>query len=380
MNRLCGEAVDFLEAVCDRENALFPVSTRLVDGRYESHFRGQDALRHTIVCLLGLSEAARHEPAHSFLCEIDRLVADFVRQHGRRLSSYADLGLLLALLVATGDTGGHARSALERLRSRLVTGRVGALTMQDLSWMLWGTTTAAQNGLSGARSVAASVFRVMQEGFVHTHTQLPRHSLRRYRRNIVSFGSVAYFLRSIHDYSVAFGDTGAERSFARAVRGALALQSPSGAWPWLIDVRTGLVLDPYPVFTVHQLSMAMLFLHPAQALGLVGARRAAEASLDWMKVPNELGTALTRDDPFFIYRSIERRDRLPRARRYLRAMQISSVDVAGNAPDRACLRVNRTSQSYEWGWLLFVWSGREDPLREAPPSAVAALSDSDGCP
>ena len=60
----------------------------------------------------------------------------------------------------------------------------------------------------------------------------------------------------------------------------LGIQGSQGQWPWMISSRTSIPLDFYPVFGVHQDSMAMLFLHPALDLGLPGAAGAIERSLE----------------------------------------------------------------------------------------------------
>ena len=77
----------------------------------------------------------------------------------------------------------------------------------------------------------------------------------------------------------------------------LELQGPRGEWPWMISVRTGIPLDFYPVFGVHQDSMAMLFLLPALDDGLVDVESAIDASLAWSLGDNELGEPMYGRDP-----------------------------------------------------------------------------------
>ena len=179
------------------------------------------------------------------------------------------------------------------------------------------------------------------------------HSLRPYRRNVVSFGSLVYFLRSMHEASTTLGDERAAAAFRAGVERALGFQGPQGEWPWMIDVARGRPFDRYPVFGVHQDSMSMLFLLPAVAAGVPGASQAVERSFRWVHGENELGLPMVVDEPFFFaYRAIERDERAPKARRYARWIARSE---AGPAPSGS-LRVNRECRSYHLGWVLYAWA------------------------
>ena len=137
----------------------------------------------------------------------------------------------------------------------------------------------------------------------------------------VSFGSIVYFLRSMYEYGEAFGSDTARALFTGGVQQVLTIQGDDGGWPWMIDVRTGRPFDLYPIFTVHQDSMAMLFLLPAEREGVRGASEAIKRSLEWNFGHNELGARMVLTEPYpWIYRSIERDENWTRARRFLRGL------------------------------------------------------------
>ena len=206
---------------------------------------------------------------------------------------------------------------------------------------------------------AADDVRIDHVNLVVPSSGLPRHSTRRYRRNLVSFGGLVYFLRAMHEYEQATGDAEARSLFERGVAYALTVQGPRGEWPWLMNGASGAIVDPYPVFSVHQDSMAMLFLHPALDRGLPGAGEAVSRSVPWCFGENELGIGFYVREPFFAYRSIERDERAPRLRRYLRSVS------PGRSPFGAGhVRLNPECRSYHLGWILYAWSGR----RELAPS------------
>jgi hypothetical protein len=187
---------------------------------------------------------------------------------------------------------------------------------------------------------------------------------------VVSFGALAYFLRAMHEAADTLGSNRTRALFEDGVARAISLQGPCGEWPWMINCRTGTAVDFYPVFAVHQDSMAMLFLHPALDSGLRRAGEAIGRSLAWDFGANELGRQMFVERPFFAYRSIERRERAPRLRRYLRSRRPGQV-ARPAAPDASDPRINDECRSYHLGWFLFVWAGRPEARSSATASQTA---------
>ena len=120
----------------------------------------------------------------------------------------------------------------------------------------------------------------------------------------------------------------------------------------MIDVATGSAFDLYPVFAVHQDSMAMLFLLPALADGDARAAAAIDTSLAWTSGANDLHIAMTTREPSFLaYRSIERREAMPKLRRYGRFALRQAADPVSSQR----LRLNPECRSYHLGWVLYAW-------------------------
>ena len=302
----CSLALDYLGLAFDPQQAQFSYSSRLdPDGRVVNDFRRPESLRYTINTYLGLAEAERHGASPNWLggSVVERVRA-FLALHENELTSPADRGLLLVLLAAVDP----AHPAVDR-SLRAVAGALGGpqrltLNLQDLAWMLWGATAHPED--AAARELADRTFEFIRVRY-STPSGLPRHSLARYRSHIVSFGSLVYYLRALHEY----GSPQARELLEAALSRTLALQDDDGAWPWMIDVRTAIPFDRYPVFTVHQDSMAMLFLFAA-AQEQADATKAIERSLRWNLGANELGAPMVLTEPHpWIYRSIERVERAP---------------------------------------------------------------------
>ena len=240
---------------------------------------------------------------------------EFLAKRLDDVTSPADLGLLLVLLRDRPDHPAVA-AAVTRLAHVVGNGPGTKMPVQTLSWMQWGLDSAAASGSRTAAGVADRLFTTIREEYVHPGSLLPRHSSTLYRRNVVSFGAIVYFLRAVYEHGRRTGDSWTRGLFRSGVEHMLAGQGPQGEWPWLYSVATGKPAELYPVYAVHQDSMAHLFLLPALDQGIPGVRPAIERSLAWCFGANELEEPMYVDDPFRAYRSIQRSDRFPRAGRY----------------------------------------------------------------
>ena len=348
-------SVENLIASWSEQRALFPFSSRLRDGSVSHDYANPIATRYTINTLLGLLEAARSERLGISPGDVQPLAEAFLRREAELVSLPADHGLV-TLLIAELDGGS------DRLRAhvRALGGILGhAGEMQDLAWILWGAAGAARAGAPGAEDVVRDALARITAELVDEGSGLPRHTSARHRRNVVSFGALVYFLRAMHEAAQTLGDERAQELFDAGVARAVALQGPLGEWPWMIDSRSGIPFDAYPVFAVHQDSMAMLFLHPALDRGLPGAGEAIGRSVPWVFGANELLTPMFVERPFFAYRSIERAESAPRLRRGLRSLGRRPASPAAVTGAQR-IRINDECRSYHLGWILYVWSNRPE--------------------
>ena len=348
---------DFLDGSYDENRALFSYSSRR-DGRsFTNDWDHPAVIRYSINSLLGLQEAWRHGHEAKAVSSYPEKLDAFLSNHFERVHDWADRGLLLVLLSREGDSE-RAQRLLDQVKG--FAANPSGVDLQSVSWMLWGSTTAARAGLPGADAAAKKLFRFLHHRYFNRDSLLASHSLNRYRKNLVSFGATAYYLRALYEYGLLFDDEYVLTTFDWAVRRVLTLQGPLGEWPWMIRVDTVRVVDPYPVFSVHQDSMAMLFLVPALERNIGDVEGAIARSCRWVEGQNELSVNMVTESPFFISRSIQRSEGATRLRRYLRSLRGGSSSwPAANASK---VEVNPECRSYHIGWVLFVWSGRVDLL------------------
>ena len=360
LGELGSASATLLRCMYDPDRALFAFSSRLGDRGVEHTFDHPQTIRYTINTLLGIQRAAKSDGEDPLLQGSGWMVDRFLELHLEQTSNPADLGLLLLLLAEGGRDEQLLSQVVDRISATLESRSAGAFTIQELGWMLWGSSVAARLGAPKAEEVAHGVFGLVDERFVDPESLLARHNLSRQRSRVVSFGGTVYFLRSVYEYGILSGTPRPARLFESGVRAMLELQGPRGEWPWMISVRTGIPLDFYPVFGVHQDSMAMLFLLPALDDGLVDVESAIARSLAWSLGDNELGEPMYGRDRFFAYRSIRRDQLLFRERRFARSLARALVDRPGSLTGRRGVAVNRECRSYHLGWILYAWAGRAD--------------------
>lgn len=369
MNSYCVAALDYLPHCYDADAARFSYLTKIGEHcEIANDFVTEGWLRYTINTYLGLSEAERHGGVIPWLGDVQGSVEKFLALHEAEITNSGDLGLLLVLLRAASPNHPAVARSIARLAAVIADETTSrGLNMQDLAWMLWGACN--WYGDPSARVLATRCFGVIRDQFVDQRTGLPRHSIKAYRRHAVSFGSIVYFLRAMYEYGEASGSIEAGELFARCLSRVLALQAEDGAWPWLIDVRSGVPIDLYPVFSVHQDSMAMLFLFPAQMLGIGPLDAVIERSFNWNYGFNELAVPLvgSRGGSAWFDRSIERDERWTRARRYMRGLGPAKREFPART---SSIRLNQECRSYHLGWVLYAWSGRGLPSTLEPPPLI----------
>jgi hypothetical protein len=360
MSELIRSTHQLLMRMYREEDALFSFSAREQGDGIVNDFDHPGTLRYTINSFAGAQVAAARGGIE---WPVGTHLERFLSLHGQRVTSPADQGLLLMVLASAGHADAEAlqRQLAARVSEPL---RLATLDLQDLSWMLMGLTAyAAAAHRPDARDPCDRLFRFLDRRLLDKRTLIPRHSLRAWRGALTSFGGVAYFLKALADYADAFSDAYADAIFREAAGQVLSLQGPRGEWPWFIDTRRCAVLDWYPVYSVHQDSMAMLFLFPLLDRGVPGAQDAIRRSWAWLLGDNELGRPMLRTHPFFIDRSI-RRAQPPGLERPLRYATGAARFLTRTSPrpaDPSRLTVLEECRSYHLGWILYTWTGRGDP-------------------
>jgi hypothetical protein len=313
------------------------------------------SLRYSRMAYLGLLRADMHGYAHEF--DLGGIAAAAAPAADLDPSGAGDLGL--ALWADQRGRLGRSDELVGRLEHSLaVSGGLSAPVGMELAWIVQGLAVASAAGSALApRALADSLRQLIDR---QAAGGLFRHTGEGARGRFPNFATQIYSILALSTVAKLDLDARALPAARRAADRILELQLPDGAWPWLLDARSGAVVERYEIYSVHQHGMApMGLLELAEASGDDRYAKAAARGVDWVDGSNELGASMVDVDAEMIYRSIRRRPAAARGR--LAANTIASAIGLGALGGRRARRVevNTVCYSYELGWLLEAWAGRE---------------------
>lgn len=310
--------------------------------------------RYTAVALVGLAAAgadvARDVLSGATLGEVaERLVADF-----DRMDDIGERALTLWACRALGHVGtGAALDALRRADPVAC-----ACPTVELAWCLTalsldGETADAALADGVAERLMAS-FRDGADLFTHRPAGAPASRL---RGHVACFADLVYPIQALAHYHRATGSARALGLARRCADRMCRTQGDAGQWWWHHDVRTGKVIEGYPVYSVHQDSMAPMALFDlADACG-DDHRDAIDRGLDWLVHAPEIDGSLVDTDAGVIWRKVARRERgkLTRAARALSTRIHPALRPPAPFAPRS---IDWESRPYHLGWILYAWHNR----------------------
>lgn len=324
------------------------------------------SLRYTAITLIGLTAAAR--AGFETRLDLARLVRGLVERR-REISNPGELGLLLWCLSDFHEEGTPMH---DDIIARIPTTppRLRGLTSTELGWLLSGLARTAQvaPAHAEAKDKAHAVYAALRancgESGLFCYGGRAGGRLRRsLRRHLGFFDNQVYGIHACADYFRAFGDREALATAGRCVEQILHAQGPLGQWAWHYNVRSGAVVDRYPVYAVHQHGMGPMALNAVAEITGTSHDDALERSVAWVFGENELRRAMIDADQGIIWRSIRRRIAHNKLIHVFKALSLVGLQAAGNrlatvvnAPGQ--LDVDMECRPYELGWLLMAFARR----------------------
>ncbi len=278
----------------------------------------------------------------------DRLLSDV-----ERVSNLGDV----ALTYWATRLHDHPRSdvALERLRQLdPVRGRHPTV---EIAWTLASLSVPGREmpDAALARKVAgrlSSCYHEPSGAFSHWPADASPTWL---RRHVSCFADLVYPTQALSYYHQATGDTQSAALAKRCGAFMCAGQGAAGQWWWHFDVRTGRVVEGYPVYAVHQDAMAPMALFALEEACGDTHRDAVERGLHWLQSSVELeGGTLMDEDADLVWRKVARHEpgKLARtlhaaASRIHPGLRAPMVDVMMKPG-----RIDYECRPYHLGWIL----------------------------
>jgi len=351
--RLRRIAVDALGRMYRPEEHMFAFRLRREDnGRVVAEGFSS---RYSAITLIGLAsqpgevvgEVLRSDPVDAVCDRLAGLLHD--------TDNLGDAALIWWALGLWGHGG--AGAAFEHLAKIFANARVYQTV--EVSWAL--AASCAAGGRDEARRFRQRIFEVLLGAFVG-ETGMFRHSAgggSQLRKHVCCFADLAYPIFSLSMYSALTGDRVALDVAQRCAARVCSLQGQSGQWWWHYDVRSGAVLERYPVYAVHQDAMTPMALLLLQQVGRGDYSEPVYSGLSWLLASPELdGGSLVDDRSGLIWRKVCRREpmKISRTVRALASFIHPSARVPGLDAMFPPKGVDYECRPYHFGWLLYAWT------------------------
>ncbi len=316
----------------------------------------------SLICAIGLSRFGGARPDEQYdsrrtLLSVSRLLREVGRESYR--------GLLLWSSAVEEVFSWEQFSEHIAAGSDGTTDVVPALTSMELAWFIMGELHA-KRAYSGyrARSLQQTIDELVSRQqpdsglFLHAGQNAPFNH--RLRKRVPNFADQIYPILALAAAARENGDKSLGAVAGRCARALYTKQGPMGEWWWHYSPTTSKVVHSYPVYSVHQLSMApMAFLALASVDGS-SVTEPIRRSEEWVH-RNQAEISMLDPHSGTCWRAIEADENgLMRLTRHVRAV---IGDVRPWTPER--LRILRETWPYEWGWYLY-----RQALEHAAPTGI----------
>ncbi len=313
--------------------------------------------RYTAMTLLGLMSESEDVAKDVMSGHSPRDVCRALLEGVASLENLGDVALIY--WVARELKLPDAAKALDRLRMLDPVG--GPHPTVEVAWALTALSVH-EKGLADERLATDLARRLVDSYhrssglFSHWPAGVKQSSL---RSHVACFADLVYPIQALSHYGVI----AESREALDAVRGCAdrmcETQGPQGQWWWHFDVRTGRVIERFPVYAVHQDAMAPMALFAAQQACGTNYDAWIERGLNWLIESPEIDGSLIDTKARLIWRKVARREwwKLSRGLQAVAsathpALRVPCLDRVFK-PDR----IDFESRPYHMGWLLYAWAG-----------------------
>jgi len=266
-----------------------------------------------------------------------------------------------------------ASAGLERLRRMDPVG--GPYPTVELAWSLSALCVAGSDCTDHA--LADSIAHRLLSAFnpqscLFAHWPIPGRSSW-LRAHAACFADLVYPIQALSYYHQATTSTEALDAARQCARRMCRLQGPQGQWWWHYDVRTGRVIEKYPVYAVHQDAMAPMALFALQHACGENFDQWIHKGLRWLEHPPELPISLIDHHADVIWRKVFRREPMKTSRavqtlltRIHPSLRMPGLDLV--FPPKC---VDRESRPYHMGWILHAWPENRVSLSSETQQRIA---------
>jgi hypothetical protein len=346
-------AMDGLRRMYRPEEGLFAFRLRRAEG--QDRLEGA-SLRYTAIVLIALADEANDVVSACLPATDPHALCGRLAGHAVRSSDLGDVAL--SLWAARRWRHDSAAALLSRLQS--MGPAQGVYPTVEVSWCL--TALTVEPAPRPDDRLAEAIVRRLLASFQPQSALFPHWPADVHvswmRGHVACFADLVYPIQALSQYYRAVGDPAALDAARACARQMCALQGPDGQWWWHYDVRTGRVIEKYPVYAVHQDAMGPMALYALQAACGDACPQAIARSVDWLMQAPELDGSLVDRAANVIWRKVARREPGKLSRSVQAAA--SRIHPGLRFPGAGVLfpptAVDYESRPYHMGWILYAWS------------------------
>jgi hypothetical protein len=354
------------------------------------------SFRYTAITLLGLHATQARGLSVSF--PVDEICADLATRAAAEteLGSKA-LALWAALKMNSGAAGRALRSVLAH-SGFVTTPDEGLIRSTELAWTVYGLALAwsdvnAPGGGALERNVKDEVKKRLDSGLGILRAQrnaatalfqcagLPDGKVRlrdRLKATSGFFDSQVYGAMALAQCGKALDKPELLTEAHDTVRAILNRQGTHGEWPWHYDVRTGAIIDPYPIFSVHQDGMGPMVLLDVGERLEISFQEPVERSLAWIFGSNTIASSMIDHDRGLIWRGLRRKGPSQYVLQISRLLHYYEMPLLAKLVNAAPgLTIQYECRPYHLGWFLYAFCR---PSQFCPPTSHETHSRSQAAP
>jgi hypothetical protein len=187
-----------------------------------------------------------------------------------------------------------------------------------------------------------------------------------FRRHVCCFADLVYPIQALSLRAERLEDRAAATAARRAADLIVRRQGKAGQWWWHYDLRSGDVVEGYPVYAVHQDAMAPMALFAARGATGIDFSDAVDLGLDWLERSPELGGgSLVDEGAGLIWRKVARQESGKLSRSLQAAASRVHADLRVPGLDRVFppTAIDYEDRPYHLGWLLHAFPADESGAR-----------------
>lgn len=235
----------------------------------------------------------------------------------------------------------------------------------ELGWVVQACTVAidmSEDFQSKINPILEVAHKDLTDLFNSEHGLFQRHNRNSIRelitKRIACFADQVYPIVALSTYGRVFDDKQSIDMAARAVEQICNYQGDLGQWQWHYDVPGQKLCEEYPVFSVHQDSMAPMAIFASDRTSGNDHSNQVYIGLKWLFGCNELKKNLVLDKDGLVWRDIERKEPNLMTRTIRGLCCLSGLNGLHRKTGYLCknFKVNYECRPYHLGWILYAWA------------------------